>query len=102
MAIIKVTKSGVSNNIVAELEWAKKAYPDSTCEDVTVYPTDEEILAASHAEARNYRNAELARTDSLSLLPDHPQKTQIAAYRTALRDWPSTSDFPDTPPTLGS
>ena len=102
MAIIKITKDGVSNKIVASLAWAKAAYPDATCEDVTVYPTDEEILAIRKEEARSYRNSELLRTDPLSLLPDHPQKTQIAAYRTALRDWPSTSDFPDTPPTMGS
>ena len=29
-----------------------------------------------------------------------PKKTELAAYRVKLRDWPSTSDFPDTRPTL--
>jgi hypothetical protein len=52
--------------------------------------------------ARQWRDSELVRTDALSVLTDHPQKTEIAAYRTALRDWPSTSEFPDTKPTLGS
>ncbi len=102
MAVIKVTKDGVSNKIIASLEWAKATYPDAVCEDVSLYPTEEELLEERKAEARAYRDKELLRTDSLSLLPDHPQKTQIAAYRTALRDWPSTSDFPDTPPTMGS
>lgn len=102
MAVIKITKDGVSNNIVASLEWAKATYPDAVCEDVSRYPTEEELLEERKVEARAYRNSELARTDSLSLLSDHPQKTQIIAYRTALRDWPSTSDFPDTPPTMGS
>lgn len=106
MSIIKLTKDGTSTQIIADLQWAKTNYPDHTCEDLTVYPTKEEILAAEKeaekTEARQWRNDELERTDSLSLLSDHPQKTQITAYRVALRDWPSTSDFPDTPPTMGS
>ena len=48
-----------------------------------------------------WRNSELDRTDTLSLLTDYPKKTELAAYRTKLRDWPSTSDFPDTKPELG-
>ena len=51
MAIIKLTKDGVSNEIIADLEWAKTNYPDHTCEDLTVYPTDEERLEAEKAEA---------------------------------------------------
>ena len=100
MAIIKLTKDGVSNEIVADFKWAKATYPDYTVEDLTVYPTSDEILEAEKIEARQWRNEELERTDSLSLLSDHPQKTQITTYRTALREWPSTSDFPDTPPEL--
>jgi len=103
MPIIKITKDGVSNEIIADLEWAQSAYPEHSCEVVTpVVPTDAEIAEAKEIEARQWRDSELARTDSLSLLTDHPQKTEIAAYRTALRDWPSTDAFPDTPPTLGS
>ena len=101
MAIIKVTKDGVSNNIVGTLEFAKKAFPDSTCEVVPeVTPSSEETKTAQEAEAREWRNGELDRTDTLSLLTDFPKKTELAAYRTKLRDWPSTSDFPDTRPTL--
>ena len=33
-------------------------------------------------------------------LTDHPDHAATLAYRVALRDWPSTSDFPDTKPTL--
>ena len=102
MAIIKITKDGVSNKIVASLDWAKATYPDYTCEDITVNPTEDELLNEKKAAARAWRDSELIRTDTLFLLNDHPQKTQIAAYRTALRDWPSTSDFPDTPPEMGS
>lgn len=101
MAIIKVTKDGVSNNIVGSLEFAKTAFPDSTCEVVPEpTPTSEEIKTAHETEAREWRNSELDRTDTLSLLTDYPKKTELAAYRTKLRDWPSTSDFPDTKPTL--
>lgn len=50
--------------------------------------------------ARQWRDSELVRTDALSVLSDHPQKTEIAAYRVKLRDWPSTSDFPEIPPSL--
>ena len=102
MAIIKVTKDGVSNNIVGSLEFAKTAFPDSTCEIVPEpTPTSEETKTAHETEAREWRNSELDRTDTLSLLTDYPKKTELASYRTKLRDWPSTSDFPDTKPELG-
>ena len=52
-------------------------------------------------EAREWRDLELLRTDSLMLLDDYHQKDGLTAYRQALRDWPSTDDFPDTRPTLG-
>jgi len=100
MSIIKVTKDGVSNNIVGSLEFAKKAFPDSTCEVVPDSSSAEEIKAQLEIQERSWRNAELERTDTLSLLTDFPKKTELAAYRTKLRDWPSTSDFPDTRPTL--
>ena len=60
------------------------------------------IKTEQEFEAREWRNSELDRTDTLSLLTDYPKKTELAAYRTKLRDWPSTSDFPDTKPELGS
>ena len=51
-------------------------------------------------EAREWRNFELDSTDHIVPLTDHPDHTATLAYRVALRDWPSTSDFPDTKPTL--
>ena len=103
MAIIIVRKDGVSNTILGSLAFAQQAYPTSegySHEDVTVVPTSEELKAESKVEAREWRDSELHRTDTLSLLADYPKKTELAAYRTKLRDWPSTSDFPDTKPTL--
>ena len=103
MAIIKVTKDSVSNNLVGSLQWAQQAYPTSegySHEDITPEPSAEEIKTAQEMEARVWRDSELHRTDTLFLLTDFPKKTELAAYRTKLRDWPSTSDFPDTRPTL--
>ena len=53
-------------------------------------------------EARMWRDMELERTDYIVPLTDHPQHAAYITYRAALRAWPSTSDFPDTKPTLGS
>lgn len=50
--------------------------------------------------AYTWRNEELQRTDILVAIPDHPQREDLLAYRIALRDWPSTSDFPETRPEL--
>lgn len=45
-----------------------------------------------------WRNTQLKETDSLMLVSDYPHKEQLKAYRQALRDWPSTEDFPETRP----
>ena len=50
--------------------------------------------------AKLWRNEELSNTDYIVPLTDHPDHAATLAYRAALRDWPSTSDFPDTKPTL--
>ena len=50
--------------------------------------------------AKDWRNAELIKTDHISQILDWPDRDKYLAYRTKLRDWPSTSDFPDTKPTL--
>jgi len=52
-------------------------------------------------QAKEWRDSELSNTDSLMLLSDYPYKEQLTAYRQALRDWPSTPEFPNTRPTLG-
>ena len=49
---------------------------------------------------RGWRDSELSNTDSRSIALDDPQHDAIIAYRQALRDWPSTSDFPETKPTI--
>ena len=52
--------------------------------------------------ARMWRDEELQSSDWIVPTSDHPQHTAYITYRAALRAWPSTSDFPDTKPVLGS
>ena len=79
-----------SAEFVATLEgtWALRPAPTAP-----PAPTDEDI-------ARTWRNQELKDTDWIIPINDHPQRATYLTYRTALRDWPSTSDFPGTKPTL--
>ena len=98
---IKVTKDGVSNFILADMTFAEKAYPKSegyVCEVVVKDPVITD--AAKERDARVWRNGELGKTDKIAQTPDWPDRDKYIAYRTKLRDWPSTSDFPDTKPTL--
>lgn len=60
--------------------------------------TTEEIAVT----ARGWRDSELEATDGIPAITDHPERSAYLTYRTALRDWPSTADFPETKPTLGS
>ena len=73
-------------------------YEDKSAPTVAPEPTAEEIAA----EAREWRDSELQATDHIPAITDHPQRAAYLTYRTALRDWPSTSDFPATKPTLSS
>jgi len=63
-----------------------------------VAPTPAEPTAAE--AGRMWRDMELASTDTAARTPDWPNRDNILTYRTALRDWPSTSDFPATRPEL--
>ena len=58
-------------------------------------------VPSADAEARQWRDAELDATDKASQTPDWPNRDNILLYRTALRNWPSTEDFPNTRPELG-
>tara|TARA_B100000929_G_C15197148_1_gene314425 strand:+ start:81 stop:419 length:339 start_codon:yes stop_codon:yes gene_type:complete len=61
-----------------------------------------EEVAITTEEAREWRDLELLRTDSLMGLSDYPNTDNLTTYRQELRDWPSTGGFPGTKPTLGS
>ena len=64
------------------------------------HPDPELTDETKKADARAWRDQELINTDWVVPVTDHPQHAAYKTYRTKLRDWPSTSDFPDTRPTL--
>ena len=72
-------------------------YNGTSFSKAPVEPIDNDLVEKTE---RKWRNKELSKTDSRSVALDDPQHDAIIAYRVALRDWPSTSDFPDTKPTL--
>ena len=73
-----------------------------TFEDISLAtkPTDAEKKADAENIARSWRNGQLEMSDWIIPLTDHPQNASYITYRKALRDWPSTADFPDKRPTL--
>tara|TARA_B100001059_G_C17829113_1_gene583410 strand:- start:1955 stop:2254 length:300 start_codon:yes stop_codon:yes gene_type:complete len=87
----------VINTIIADAGFMAANF-SSYQEVVAPAPTDEEIEQA----AREWRDGELKSTDYIVPLSDHPQRAAYMTYRTALRDWPSTGNFPATKPELGS
>jgi antirestriction protein len=99
MASYKVTYAdGNVRRIIASEEYCKGIEGASYELIKPPEPTEGQIKAFH----RDWRNEQLARTDFIVPLSDHPQRSVYMAYRTKLRDWPSTSEFPDTRPTLGS
>jgi hypothetical protein len=62
--------------------------------------SESELLEQTKAESRSWRNVELQSTDWIVSLTDHPERDAYMTYRQALRDWPSTDNFPDNKPTL--
>lgn len=63
--------------------------------------SEEETLAISDS-AKTWRNEELSSTDARSCVSDDPNHDNLIIYRQQLRDWTSTSDFPDIRPTLNN
>ena len=61
--------------------------------------TEESINNSNLIQAKNWRDLELARTDFIVPLTDFPNHAAWLTYRQELRDWTTTSDFPDTKPT---
>lgn len=51
-------------------------------------------------EQRQWRDKELKATDWIVPITDHPERSGYLTYRTNLRDWPSTDNFPNTRPAL--
>ena len=57
-------------------------------------------LAGREVLAREWRDKELSDSDWIASIPDHGMYNAYITYRQALRDWPTTDNFPDTKPTL--
>ena len=116
MGYFKIENGIVVNAIVASAEFINTlegtyidsqegfgigdTYNGTSLTKVNTGPTEEEIAIDAQEDAINWRNIELEKTDSRSAVSDDPQHDAIIVYRQALRDWPSTSEFPDTKPTL--
>ena len=94
---IKDADGNITNTITADADFVAANFDhyELWSEPTPAMPTAEEA-------ARMWRNLELEATDKAAQTPDWPNRDNILTYRQALRDWPSTSDFPDTRPTLGS
>tara|TARA_B110000858_G_C17488684_1_gene330528 strand:- start:157 stop:456 length:300 start_codon:yes stop_codon:yes gene_type:complete len=86
----------ITNTIIADSAFIEANFEHyELIEDPVYVPPTAEVTA------RMWRDAELSSTDTASQTPDWPNRDNILLYRTALRNWPSTSDFPATRPTLG-
>ena len=82
--LIRVMVDGAAKDFDS-LEAAKTAYPDGEYLVVTDQsPAANAAIAAKIVRQREWRDSELTRTDVLSLLADHPQKTEIAASKTGI------------------
>ena len=95
--IIKDADGNITNTINADAEFVEANFEHY---ELWVEPTAPEPTTAE--AGRMWRDMELSSTDTAAQTPDWPNRANILTYRTALRDWPSTSDFPATRPTLGS
>ena len=87
-----IIKKEIVNSVYDSMEDAITSTFGEKIEEIS----DEELNSLQ----RKWRNGELVSTDYIVPLTDHPDHAATLAYRVALRDWPSTSDFPDTKPTL--
>tara|TARA_R110000803_G_scaffold128519_2_gene195995 strand:+ start:3353 stop:3556 length:204 start_codon:yes stop_codon:yes gene_type:complete len=67
---------------------------------MTIEQLQAEDLKELEGLSRRWRDSELKETDWICAIPDHGLHASYMTYRQNLRDWPSTSEFPDTKPTL--
>ena len=94
---IKDADGNITNTIIADADFVEANFDHY---ELYVEPTPPEPTAEE--AGRVWRDRELKATDYIVPLSDHPQRAAYMTFRTALRDWPSTSDFPDTRPELGA
>jgi len=69
--------------------------------DAIAQGTEKELTSSELGiKQKAWRNQKLKDTDWIVPVTDHPERASHLIYRTKLRDWPSTDDFPETRPTL--
>lgn len=95
--ILDAADGNVINTIIADADFVEANFDHY---ELCVEPTPAEPTAEE--AGRMWRDRELKATDYIVPLSDHPQRAAYMTYRTELRDWPSTSNFPATRPELGA
>jgi hypothetical protein len=96
--VVKDSEGNVTNHCIK----ADEEFMAATYSYYEAFVEIAEPVISDAEEARIWRDVELQNTDFIVPTTDHPEHAAYIAYRAALRDWPSTSDFPDTKPVLGS
>ena len=95
--VIRVITDGVAKDFPT-LEDAKKEFPKGKFIVVTDQSAQAQAdIAAAAVREREWRDAELARTDTIVDASDYPNKKNMVAYRKELRDWPTTTNVPASP-----
>jgi hypothetical protein len=94
---IKDADGNITNTIIADADFV-----DANFDHYEVWVAPTPATPTAEEAARMWRDGELEATDYIVPLSDHPQRAAYMTYRTALRDWPSTSNFPSTRPELGA
>ena len=84
-----------NKNVIGVYDSRSTAYANADADDY-------KEMSVSELEnyQRAWRDKELKSTDWIVPVIDHPERASYLTYRTNLRDWPSTDDFPNTKPTL--
>ena len=93
---IKDADGNITNTISADAEFVEANF-----EHYELYVAPTPVEPTTEETARQWRDMELSFSDTAAQTPDWPNRDNILTYRAALRDWPSTSNFPATKPTLG-
>ncbi len=93
---IKDADGNITNTITADADFVEANF-----EHYELYVAPTPVEPTAEETGRRWRNGELEATDRAAEISDWPNRDNILTYRTALRDWPSTSNFPATRPELG-
>jgi hypothetical protein len=94
--IIKDADGNITNPCIL----ADEAFVQSISEHYELYVAPTPVEPTAEETARQWRGMELSSSDQAAQTPDWPNRDNILTYRAALRDWPSTSDFPENRPIL--